>query len=100
LTPKDWLLRTPEGWIKLSTVQEIDDYVERRLQGPLFVFDGVISREGRQMLLGSLFNPARTERQEIELPVLKATTRLGNLNEDDLDDDDEDDDDDENDDDY
>lgn len=70
LSPKDWLLQTEEdGWIKLTTPQEVDDYVERKLTGVLFVFDGVVRKEGRQVLMGVVFNAARTEMQEVELPV-------------------------------
>ncbi len=41
LVPKDWLVKTENGWDKLETVDEIDAYVQRKLQGPLFVFEGV-----------------------------------------------------------
>lgn len=97
ISPKDWLLQTEEGWIKLSTPQLVDDYVERKLVGVLFVVDGLTRKEGKQVLLGMIFNPARTETQEIEIPVQQQAGRivaLNNPNEDDDDDEDEDDEDD------
>lgn len=69
LSPLDWLLRTDKGWKKLTTAQDIDDYVERKISGPLFVFDGVEKRDGKQVLLGTLFNKTRTEMKSIEVPM-------------------------------
>lgn len=107
LSPKDWLLLTQQGWIKLSTPQEIDDYVERKLTGPLFVFDEVERKDDRSSLKGTLFNTARTDLQEVELPLQqcqsKSSGKAGSKNgkrhlghghgDDDDDEDDEDDDD-------
>jgi hypothetical protein len=69
LSPHDWMLLTKEGWIKLTTPQEIDDYVDRKLTGPLFVFDAVESREGKQYLVGTIYNASRTDMQPIEIPL-------------------------------
>lgn len=101
LSPQDWLLETSEGWVKLSTPQQIDDYVERKTTGILFVCSGLEKKEGQQILNGVFFNPARTEICEVELPVqqgfghaaVKAKKETAKEEEDK--DDDEDDDDDE-----
>ncbi len=69
LQPKDWLLLTDNGWKKLSTEQDIDDYVDRKVTGPLFVFDGIVKKDDKQMLVGTLFNASRTEMQPIELDL-------------------------------
>lgn len=71
LSPQDWLLQTEEGWVKLSTPEEIDSYVERQRTGLLFIFDGVSRKEGKQVLTAVVFNTARTEMQEIEIAVQK-----------------------------
>lgn len=95
ISPKDWLLQTEDGWIKLASVQQIDDYVDRKLTGVLFVVDGVVRKEGRQVLEGMLFNTGRTEMQEVEIPVQQiGRTPLASSTEeaDDDDDDDEDED--------
>lgn len=71
LSPKDWLLLTTnghsKGWIKLTSPKEIDDYVERKLIGPLFVFDAVDRKDDRLILKGTLFNPSRTDMQPVEI---------------------------------
>ncbi len=70
LSPNDWILQTEEdGWLKLTKTADIDDYVNRKITGALFVFDGVGRNEERQVLLGTLFNPSRTETKSIELPI-------------------------------
>lgn len=67
LSPQDWLLLTDHGWQKLTTPEEIDDYVFRKTTGPLFVFDEIEKRDDKQILLGTLFNATRTEAQQIEI---------------------------------
>lgn len=69
LSPEDWLVQTPQGWKKLDTPEEIDDYVERRLIGPLFVFDGVEKKAEKQVMTGVLFNASRTESAPIEISL-------------------------------
>lgn len=71
LSPHDWLLLTDKGWKKLITPQEIDDYVDRKVTGPLFVFDAVIRKDDKQYLQGTLFNASRTQSQPIEILLQK-----------------------------
>lgn len=75
LSPNDWILQTDDGWTKLTNSEEIDDYVTRKLTGVLFVFDGVGRNEERQVLLGTMFNPSRTEAKSVELPILQPGAR-------------------------
>lgn len=76
LSPQDWLLLTESGWKKLVTSEEIDDYVTRKVTGPLFVFDGVSRKDGRQVLMGTLFNATRTDMRNIEIPVQQGGTPI------------------------
>lgn len=69
LRPHDWLLFTESGWKKLVSAQDIDDYVNRHTVGPLFVFDKIDRKEDRQVIIGTLFNAARTEMVQVELPL-------------------------------
>jgi hypothetical protein len=69
LKPKDWLLFTKEGWKTLDTAEEIDDFVTRKITGPLLVIDSVERKGDAQILNGTLFNPSRTESQSIEIPL-------------------------------
>ena len=73
LSPHDWLLLTDGVWKKLKTPEEIDDYVERKTPGPLFVFDNIERKDDRQVIIGTLFNAARTEMVTIELPLQQGT---------------------------
>lgn len=76
LSPQDWLLMTPDGWVKLATPEEIDAYVERKTAGPLFVFDGIVRKEDRQLLMGTIFNASRSDMFTVELPVQQAAAPL------------------------
>ena len=69
LCPQDWLVLTQTGWKKLVTPKEIDDYVDRKVTGPLFVFDNIERKDDRQVIVGTLFNVARTETASVELPL-------------------------------
>lgn len=69
LRPHDWLVQTEDGWVKLSTPDQIDDYVGRKICGPLFVFDGITRKDDKQVLMGTMFNPSRTDMQPIELCI-------------------------------
>lgn len=70
--PNDWLLHTKEGWKKLSTPTEIDDYVTRKLVGTLFIFQEIAKKDDKAVLIGSIYNPNRTEFHEIEVAMLPA----------------------------
>lgn len=69
LRPSDWLLLTPKGWKKLSSEQEIDDYVKRKLTGTLFVFEGISRKDERQVMEGTLYSPSRNESKTVEIPL-------------------------------
>lgn len=67
LRPNDWLLLTSKGWQKISTPEEVDLYVNQKITGPLFVLDKSSKSNGKQVLIGHLFNASRTEVKEVEL---------------------------------
>lgn len=67
LRPGDWIVLSKEGWKKIETPDEVDAYVKQILTGPLFVLDKMVKKEGRQVLIGHLFNTSRTEVNDIEL---------------------------------
>lgn len=76
LRPNDWLVLTETGWKKLETPDEIDQYVERKLVGPLFVFDQIERKDDRQVISGTLFNAARTEMMPMELSLQQNVTAI------------------------
>jgi hypothetical protein len=67
LRPSDWLLLTPKGWKKLSTEEEIDNYVKRKLTGTLFVFEGIKRKDEKPIMVGNLYSPARNDSHAVEL---------------------------------
>lgn len=73
LSPEDWLVFFEGEWRKLATPEEIDDYVNRKIIGPLFVFDGITRKDDHQVMLGTLYNASRTEAENIELAVHHGT---------------------------
>lgn len=79
LKPNDWLVLTQSGWIKLDTPDLIDQYVDHTLSGPLFILDAMSKQNGRQVLLGHLFNTSRTEVSQVELSIDANANALGNI---------------------
>lgn len=78
LRPGDWLLQGKEGWKRLVTPEEIDAYVDGRLTGILFVFNGVVKKDdGSQALSATLFNSSRSVVVPIEIPIEHAGPVLG-----------------------
>jgi hypothetical protein len=77
LSPKDWLLYINNTWVKLQTPEEIDNYVNRKTVGPLFVIDDIVREDGRQALMGTLFNSTRTEMLSVEIPLQQTTPSSG-----------------------
>lgn len=71
VSPSDWLLYTEDGWKKLAAAEEIDDYVNRKTPGILFVFEGITRKGDRQMLIGKLYNGTRSEMMPVELAILQ-----------------------------
>lgn len=72
LKPQDWLVLTDSGWKPLHTEQEIDDYVNRKVRGTLFVFDGIVKKDERQILMGTFYNPSRSDVQAVEVVIPQA----------------------------
>lgn len=68
LRPNDWLLLTKEGWKKIVTASEIDDYVEGRTPGVLFVFQGVVKKGEDEVLSGVLYSTNRAATEAVEIP--------------------------------
>ncbi len=66
LRPYDWLLLVDKAWVPLTTPEQIDDYVDRKTQGPLYVFVGPVQKEDKQVLQAIIYSPARTEMDVVE----------------------------------
>ncbi len=82
LRPYDWLLLTDEGWVPLTTVEEIDAYVERKTPGVLFVFEGPVQREEKQVLGGTFYSKTRTNIHHMDFALDQAAPILRRTDED------------------
>jgi hypothetical protein len=67
LASQDWLLFTNQGWKKLDSDQNIDDYVDRKFKGPLLIIDRLDNKKEAIFLVGTLYNTSRTQSQPIEV---------------------------------
>jgi hypothetical protein len=65
----DWLLKTATGWRNLRKKEEIEQYLNHRLKGELFIFDVIEKEQGRLVMKGNLFDETRTQVQPFVLPI-------------------------------
>lgn len=74
LSPSDWILLDPRGWQKLDTEKKIEDFVNYKITGPLFVFDGILRKGEHQILVGTLYSSGRSDFCKVELPLQNSKT--------------------------
>lgn len=67
--PEDWFLKTSEGWKKIKTGKEVDEFIRGEQKGLLFVFHRIEIEGGRRFLVGTLYNTTRSDSIEIRLPL-------------------------------
>jgi hypothetical protein len=67
----DWFLYHKGNFRSLRTPDEIKDYLRYALKGELFIFDGIVKKEGVTLFAGHLFNEERTGIKKIEIPLLE-----------------------------
>lgn len=65
----DWLLKTANGWRNLRRTEEIGLYLNHRLKGELFIFDGIEKEQGNLVMKGHLFDETRTQKLSVVLPI-------------------------------
>ena len=60
----DWLIRTKSGWREIKTAKELSDCLTYKLQGDLFICDGI----EKNQFTGTFFDESRMTTQKIRLP--------------------------------
>lgn len=65
----DWVLCSKERIRNLRTFDEVKDYLRYALKGELFIFDGIVKKEGGTLFVGHLFNEDRTQMKRVEIPL-------------------------------
>lgn len=73
----DWWLKTPSGWHNLRKLKDLDDCIQHRLKGELFVFDKIVKKHGENYLTGHLFDVMRSRSTYIELPLKSTKSEMG-----------------------
>ena len=71
----DWLLKTASGWRNLKKLEEIDDVLEHRLRGELFLFEALEKQENALLLKGRLFDEMRTQSLPVSLSCRRKRKR-------------------------
>ncbi|MEM7174399.1 MAG: hypothetical protein AAF443_00515 [Chlamydiota bacterium] len=67
----DWLLKSKLGWKTLKSIQDVQDVLNFKLEGDLFVFDGVEKGDKGQVFVGTFFNAMRTQLRQVSLPITR-----------------------------
>lgn len=62
----DWLIQTKSGWHKLTSLRELEEYLNQNLRGELFVIDSIDPKMG---LRCHLFDEMRTQMRPVVIPI-------------------------------
>ncbi len=66
----DWVIKGANGWRHLRNAEDIQLYLQRRLKGDLFIFDGIEKEaQGKLTMKGHLFDETHTYMQSVSLPI-------------------------------
>ncbi len=65
----DWLLKVGRSWRILRRMKDIDDCLQHKIRGELFVFDSIEKQQGKTFLKGHLFDEMRVQMTPISLPI-------------------------------
>jgi hypothetical protein len=65
----DWILKSGKSWKILRRSKDIDDCINHKMIGELFVFDCLEKQQGKLFIKGRLFDEMRTSVQIINIPV-------------------------------
>jgi hypothetical protein len=66
----DWVIKGASGWRHLRNAEDIQLYLQRRLKGDLFIFDGIEKEaQGKLTMKGHLFDETHTYVQPVSLPI-------------------------------
>jgi|GEM_PF-6956130 len=76
LKADDWFLIKDRELQKITTEDELDEYLKGLLSGELLVLEEVSKTGGEIALLGKRFNSMRTKYIDVRIPMSKASERL------------------------
>ena len=67
----DWIVHTTTGWHILKNLKEVEEILNFKVRGELFVFDGMEKVDGKSVFCGALFDQMRTQIQHVRLPTAR-----------------------------
>lgn len=65
----DWLMKVGRSWRVIKRSKDINDCLQHKLRGELFVFDSIDKQQGKLFLKGHLFDEMRTQITPVSLPI-------------------------------
>lgn len=65
----DWILKNEGKWKILRKKEERESYLNGKLFGDLFVFEGIELKQGQKLIRGQFFNAGRSQTVQVELPA-------------------------------
>jgi len=65
----DWLLKVGKSWRNLKRSKDIEDCLQHKLRGELFIFDSIDKQQGKLFLKGSIFDEMRTQITPVLIPI-------------------------------
>jgi len=71
----DWLIKSKKGWKSIQCLRELENFLSYALKAELFIFDGIIEKEGSKVFKGHLFDPDRTVAQAVEMTLKEKKIR-------------------------
>ncbi len=79
LRPGTLWLNRPDGWTRLKTVEEIQDYLAYRIIGELIIIDAFDTSPGKCLVKGRQINPLRTDESTFSLIAPNTFTRAQSI---------------------
>lgn len=65
----DWLLKVGKSWRNLKRSKDIEDCLQHKLRGELFIFDSIDKEQGKLFLKGSIFDEMRMQITPVSIPI-------------------------------
>ncbi len=72
LRADDWLILHDNTWHKITTAQELDDFINGRISGPLLVLEGSEKVGNDVSLIGKLYDQTRTQVVPLRISLFKS----------------------------
>lgn len=75
MTKGDWLLKTVHGWQRIDSPEDVRKILNYRLEGELFIFDGIEEVGTDLICRGTVFDASRSHEQTISTPMKRLRHR-------------------------